>query len=406
MANKIVLISDDLDFFEYIKSKLELRKSDEVYSFNFDEIPEKLHLLSTSVIIVNSENSNNKTLDLLNLFKSAPIIVIAYNNDDNFKKKCYRAGAIDYISLLTTDSEFRVRLLPALKMSGILQKNQQYRDMLVSSDVVSEINEVFLGYEQIIHNEIKKIQAQKIKSVFAAISPADKEKLKISSNNIETVILNNIRKNDILMNFAPNKYFLILFNTDIISAQKLWNKIAQKTSCKIYAGLSAITNQSREQLVNDALNKLHEAINYDKTTVDKKNEKPSPISCIGKNVSDISNFKIFRQEFCKKIEQIIAPVFYQTQQKYLGKLVGLSIEQKTYNGSGDFYVYGKYSSGTFKITSPGFSKINIDITCQKDSKTVDSKRITLDPEELEAGLLQDLLEQFIIEYKNEVLNDS
>ena len=59
---------------------------------------------------------------------------------------------------------------------------------------------------------------------------------------------------------------------------------------------------------------------------------------------------------------------------------------------------------TFKITSAGFSKINIDITFQKSSDNIDAKRISLDPEELESGLLEDLLEQFIIEYKTEFNN--
>lgn len=57
MANKIVLISDDSDFFDYIRTKLELRKSDELYTFDYDSIPEKFHLLETSVLIINSENS-------------------------------------------------------------------------------------------------------------------------------------------------------------------------------------------------------------------------------------------------------------------------------------------------------------------------------------------------------------
>ena len=65
MANKVVLISDDIDFFDYIRAKLSMRKSDELYTFMFDELPEKLHLLNSAVIIVNSETSQEKTLDLL-----------------------------------------------------------------------------------------------------------------------------------------------------------------------------------------------------------------------------------------------------------------------------------------------------------------------------------------------------
>ena len=36
MQSRIVLISDDVDFFEYISPKLNLRKSDELFKFGFD----------------------------------------------------------------------------------------------------------------------------------------------------------------------------------------------------------------------------------------------------------------------------------------------------------------------------------------------------------------------------------
>ena len=49
MQSRIVLISDDSDFFEYIFPKLELRKNDELFRFKFDELPDKLHMLETSV---------------------------------------------------------------------------------------------------------------------------------------------------------------------------------------------------------------------------------------------------------------------------------------------------------------------------------------------------------------------
>ena len=40
MANKIVLISEDIDFFEFIITKLELRRTDELFSYSFDNILE------------------------------------------------------------------------------------------------------------------------------------------------------------------------------------------------------------------------------------------------------------------------------------------------------------------------------------------------------------------------------
>ena len=56
MQSQIVLVSDDSDFFEYIFSKLLLRKSDEIIRLSFDNVPEKLDLLSQAIFVINSEN--------------------------------------------------------------------------------------------------------------------------------------------------------------------------------------------------------------------------------------------------------------------------------------------------------------------------------------------------------------
>ena len=77
MQSRIVLVSDDSDFFEYIVPKLFLRKYDELYRFGFADLPEKLHLLTNSVIIANSEEVQTQTLELLELVKEVPVIVFA-----------------------------------------------------------------------------------------------------------------------------------------------------------------------------------------------------------------------------------------------------------------------------------------------------------------------------------------
>ncbi len=405
MANKIVLVSDDIDFFDYIKSKLALRKSDELFTFAFDSIPEMIHLLTDSVLIVNSEGAQEKTLDLLKIVKGSPVIVSAYNEDEVFKLACYNTGMFDYITLLTSDTEFQSRLIPALSVASTLKKNKQYREILVKSGVISESNEVFLDYNYILDKELDEIEKTSRKAVFLAIAPNEKSKFMLQANLIETVILSCIRKNDILMNYAANKYFLLMYDTDVNAVEILWAKIVSKLPQKLYAGISNIRGQKREQLINEALNKLHQAVNYDKDLVNQAASPVATISTIQSSDAVKSNFKLFRQEFGKKIEQVITPVFYQIQQKYSGKLMGITMQQGSGEGYGTFYIKGKHMSSCFRITSPGFSKINIDITLQKDSANIDAKRITLEPEELEAGLLEDLLEQFIQEYKNGEGND-
>lgn len=391
MQGRVVLITNDSDFFEFIAPKLKLRKSDELFRFKFEDIPEKLHLLQTSVLIINSESSKEQTLELLKLLKGSPAIVFSFNEDEIFKLSCLKSGALSYFTPMTSDEEIDVGLSSALNVSSLLIKNLRYREILEKNNCITPNNEVFLDYTNVLDRELDKINKTSTPSVLVAISPNEKTKFLIKPNQIETIILNNIRKNDILMNFAVNKYFLLLFDTDIDGAQKIWAKIASQIPEKIYAGFAKTFSKSRQQLINEALNKLHEAINYEKFTESMiSSENPT------------NNFKQFKHNFNKKIEQVITPTFYHIKQKYTDKLYGVIIEQDIGDGYGVFRVKSRQIQSVLKITSAGFSKINIDITYLSGNENVDTKRIALEPDELEAGFLEDLLEQFILEFKKEI----
>ena len=391
MQGRVVLITNDSDFFEFIAPKLKLRKSDELFRFKFEDIPEKLHLLQTSVLIINSESSKEQTIELLRMLKGNPTIIFSFNEDENFKIACLKTGALSYFTPMTSDDEIDIGLTSALNVSSLLMKNLRYREILEKNNCITPNNEVFLDYTNVLDRELDKINKTSTPSVLAAISPNEKTKFLIKPNQIETIILNNIRKNDILMNFAVNKYFLLLFDTDIDGAQKIWAKISSQIPEKIYAGFAKTFSKSRQQLINEALNKLHEAINYEKIAVSMSNSEAST-----------NNFKQFRQDFNKKIEQVITPTFYHIKQKYTDKLYGVIIEQEIGDGYGILRIKSRQIQSVLKITSAGFSKINIDITYLSGNENLDTKRIALEPDELEAGFLEDLLEQFILEFKKEI----
>ncbi len=396
MQSRIVLVSDDSDFFEYIRPKLSLRRSDELFSFKFDELPDKVHYLLTSVIIINSENAEEKTLELLKIFKDTPCVVFAYNENEDFKLKAYKNGMLAYITLMSPEEEIQAKLVPALTYSATLDKKEQYRELLVKGNVLTQNNDVFINYNEILDRELEKINLTSNPAVLMAISPNEKSKFMLQANQIETTILGNIRKNDILMSYSPNKYFLLLYNTNLDMAEKIWLKIQNKIPEKIYAGFANAVGKSRGQIVNEVLNRLHEAINCDK------------VSTIGDSASEIGytggNFKLFRQEFNKKIENTVTPVFYQIQQKYNERLFGINLEQAAGDGFSKLIIKSRNAVGTLKITSPGYSKINIDITYQDNLNQINTKRISLEPNELETGLLEDLLEQFVSEFKKESEN--
>ena len=392
MQSRIVLISDDVDFFEYIYQKLNLRKSDELFKFKFEEIPKKIHLLSTSLLIINSENSSGKTLELLQLIKGLPAIIFGFNDNEDLRIKVCKLGALAFLTPMVSDEEFWAIVTTGLNLSSLQMKALQYREILVKNNLILKNNEVFIDYTTIIDDELKKINATSRKAVLVAISPNDKSKFLLQPNQIETIILNHVRKNDILMNYATNKYFLLLFDADINMAKRRWEKIKANIPEKIYAGFANALGKVRQQLINEVLNRLHEAINY-------SNENDGTI------ISETKNFKTYKQDFNKNIEKIITPVLYLTQQKYNEKLFGIKIEQKSGEGFGYLKIQGRNSSACFSISTAGFSRINIDITFETSPNT-QPRRISLEPNEFEAGLLQDLLEHFIEEFRKEICDDN
>ncbi len=399
MQSKIILISDDSDFFEYIIPKLKLRKSDELFSFKFSELPDKIHLLASSLLIINSEHSREQTLELLEIAKDVPVMVFGYNDDDDFRIEAYRKGMYEFFTLSASDEEIEAKLVPALKMVSVNEKNALYREMLVKNNLITGNNEVFLDFTSLLDREINEIKKNSLNAVLLAISPDDKSKYFLTPNKIETVILNNIRKNDRLMNYSHNKYFLLLNNTNIEKAEKVWEKIKVSLPEGVYAGFSVIGNKTRQQVVSEVLNNLHTSMAAETSFI--ANEK-KPLN---------NNFKFFRQEFNKKITQIVSPVFYHIQQTYNDKLFGMKIEQGIGDGYGVLYIKSEKYTAVFRISSPGFATINVDISYNKntdiinvqaDNFSLQPKRITIEPEDLEPGLLQDLTEEFIREFKEAV----
>ena len=226
----------------------------------------------------------------------------------------------------------------------------------------------------------------------AAISTQEKNKANIKPFELEKILSNNIRKSDVLMKYAINRYFLILHNVNLELAKKIIDNIIKKIPDKIFVGYANILSKKRQQVVDEVLNRLHEAIKYDKDYV--RSEK-NPIKELG---STNENFKVFKQEFNKKIEQIITPAFYHTQLKYNNSqecLVDVSIE----NDNRFLQIRTRNKTGKFSITTPGYTKINIDLSLVNNSnQQTDLKRITLEPDELEFVMLTDLLERFMMDF--------
>ena len=237
---RVLLVSDDSDFFEYIIPKLLLRKSDEIFRFSFDKSSEKLDLFKASLIVINSENSEDKTLKLLELVKDLPSIVFTYNENPDFMLKGYKAGMNEYLSILISDEELQAKMFPLLNNVGMLEKNSLYRDMLTKNKLILQNSDIYTDYNAILESELEKINLTSKPSVLVAISTQEKGKGDLRPEEFEKALLKNLRKTDILMKYAINRYFLLMNNIDAESAKKILQKIEEKLPEKFCYGLIII----------------------------------------------------------------------------------------------------------------------------------------------------------------------
>ena len=150
MSGRIVLVSDDPDFFEYISSKLLLRKSDVFSKLGFDDIPQNLDQLQNSLLIINSENYEEQTLSIIELSLNSSIIVFAYNVDETFKVNVYKKGGFALITPMTSDEEFKAIVISSLRLLDVYDKNLLYQEMLVKKGVINN-NEVLCPNFYFIH---------------------------------------------------------------------------------------------------------------------------------------------------------------------------------------------------------------------------------------------------------------
>ncbi len=102
--------------------------------------------------------------------------------------------------------------------------------------------------------------------------------------------------------------------------------------------------------------------------------------------------------FTKKLEKVIAPIFFQIQKAYEEKLFQTQIEQFSNPTLSSFVLKNDSKVSELKITYPGFSKINIDFVHQ-GLDSPENKRISLDLTELDESRLTQILEEFIQEFK-------
>lgn len=403
--NNILLITDDTSTIEAFDDKLVLlRESDRVSYCDYEDAPDVIFENSYDITIIQEHEDKDRTLNLIKYIKDKclSIILLTNNYDRNFVLSAYDEGIDDYVSVKADPSEMLIRVINCIKKSNLKNEISRYKNYLKEYGVISESTGFF---SQKFAPEICQLEINNFSNSGALIilSPDEEGKASFSADKFSDAIKKSIRHGDIVANASGSKYYIMLSETGLNGAVAVYEKIKAelKDGFTIKAGICEIKgfnftdSEKRAQCaLSEAMINNQEMVIYaDKNeTLDEWLDTP--------HMSE-KNYKLFKQIFNKKLEKVIAPVFYRLQKSYEEKLFNTKIEQYTDENQSVFCLKNPKQESRLKIVYPGFAKIIIYIT-HAGLDSPENSEITMPLNKITQKELIRIVEDFIKEFKTTI----
>lgn len=402
--NNILLISEDENFAKILESKLIfLRHNDSVIVSNYENATSNIELFDANVILVNENSNKLKTIELIKAIrcnKSLCIILLAASYDKEMILASYDAGIDDFALANADDFELVIRIVNNIKHNSIKQQGLRNSMILEQLNVLDDLTGLY-NYKyarQVIENVIDAKLLDD--GMFIVIAPSDESKTKFSVEKMATAIFASIRSDDIATLGKGAKFYLLLPKTDINGAVTVLNKIKENydEDFELRAGISSITHKNFEDMERGALQALSDAIatNTEYVVIEEKDNTLEDWLDIDE--CEHKSYKLFRQMFNKKLEKVIAPVFYRLQKAWEEKLFDTEIEQYTDSEQCVFHLKNENQDSTLRIIYPGFTKILISIT-HEGLDSPENSEIQLSLTQISQKELISIVENFIKDFK-------
>lgn len=403
--NSILLISDDKNFAEVLKSKLIfLRKDDAIITSNFDEAEQNLKLSLANIVLVHESTSKTETSELIKFLrqnKDICIILLANAYNEEFILTCYDIGIDDFAMSNAEAFELVIRVVNNIKHNSIKLQALQNSKILEQLHVIDETTGIYnYNYaQQVIENAIDNNLYKD--GIFMVISPSESTKLSFSLEKMSNTISKSVRVNDVVTFGRGARFYIFLPKSGINGALVVLNKIKENygENIEICAGISGIANKSFSDFEKDALQALSDALATNASYILADDKEETLDEWLEDTENEPQNYKIFKQIFNKKLEKVISPVFFRLQKTWENKLFETEIEQSTSDGLCAFHLKNKKQDSTLRIIYPGFAKIIITIT-HEGLDSPENDEIQLPLTKVTQKELINIIENFIKDFKN------
>jgi len=411
--SNIVLITNDEKVENILKPKLVLlREIDNILISNYSEAIKNVKEILPEILLLYCDDEKEDCIKLIHEIKTdedlknISILLIIDKYDQDFVLNAYDENITDYLALNADDAEVLIRTIWSFKKNSLVTTLSKQHNLLEELNVINKKTGFYSSEycEKIFENEFKILRKSKDDGILMLVSASEESKTKLSPIIFANAIKNSTRNTDVIVHAPSNRFYILLSETNLKGAYCVWDKIKKATGEEytINCGVSSVGEKTFDVIKTELLNALIEANSTNQDLVVVNEEEAEPASdWLGKIGTTQKNFKLFKQAFNKKLDKVITPVFFQMQKMYEEKLFHSEIEQYSNSTLSAFILKNTNSLSELKITYPGFSKINIDITHQ-GLDSPENKRISLDLTELDEEKLTKILEDFIQEFKSTI----
>ena len=409
--NSIVIICDDEIIAKALRLKLStLREVDSIKIGLFKDAIFEIESNTPDVLLVFSKVNNEKIFDFIKTIEpltseyKTPIMLVTDELNEDFILSGFDCGVDDFVSLKNSDGEFLMRTILCMQKNELLRELTAKNKLLTELGVLQEESGFFLKEysAKVFENEIINLQKYSQSAVFMKISADVNCKNQLTPSTLGAIIKKCTRNGDKIGFCGEDKFYLLLPKTTAKGALHVYERIKHELNeeYSISVGACEVNNLSFGEIEKNITKSLNEALELSNSiVVYDSNKVVEPINWLDGASSGQKNFKFFQAAFLKKLENVITPVFYQAQQVWEGRLYNTTIEQSSDEKQSVFTLKSDNCLSTFKITYPGFAKINIDVF-HSFVGMLPKERISLELNELDETKLNELLVEFIKEYQS------
>lgn len=407
MKNKsIILISDNKKAETELAEKLLLlRNSDDIETLGFDAIQDLFKKYYTDVILLDSSGRETSIETQIRYIKEQDrhvfLILLSKSSEPDFIAGMYDCGIDDYILPSSTPADILIKVVNAIKRAEerrIAYKNEL---LLKELDVISSESGFYTERcaNELINQEFETLAD----GVFMIVTYDELDRARFSLDALRSALSLSVRKSDTVVELKTSKFYILLPNTDINGGIAVFRKIKEnlQEAFRLKAGIEKITSKDFRIIEQKASAALSEAM-LSANDYCIYTEKEQALQEKDWNIEiepEKKDFKLFRQKFLKKTENVITPVFYRLQKVFEDELPDTKIEQSTDEFQCIFHLKSLKQTSRLTIVYAGLGKIVLYIT-HSGLDSPENREIVLPLKDLTEKSLSDIVCTFVEEYKS------